>query len=249
MKFPLAIRFLWVLCFLLQNAFAQIPAKPNPPKLVNDYVQLLTKAEQDQLEKVLVAYNDSTSTQITIVIVKNYGDQNAGDFATDILEKWGVGDAKKDNGVVIVMNTEPPRDVFIGTGYGIEPVLTDALCKRTIEEVIIPKFKEGKYFDGLYAGVDQIKKIVKGEFKGTGPKKQKKPFNWMTLIFIAVILIALFSRGGKGGGRGYSRTFGGPFFGGIPRGGSSWGGGGFGGGGFGGFGGGSGGGGGAGGRW
>ena len=250
MNYPLANKILFALIWLCNIAFAQIPAKPNPPKLVNDFAQLLTVAERDALEKKLVAYDDSTSTQLVVVIVKSFNDQNVGDFATDILEKWGVGDAKKDNGIVIVMNSEPPRDLFIGTGYGIEPVLTDALCKRTIEEVIIPRFKEGRYFNGLNEGIDQIQKIVKGEFKGTGPKNgRKKPFNWITLIFVIVVLIALFNRGGKGGS-GYSRTFGTPFLGGLPRGGSSWGGGGgFGGGGFGGFGGGSGGGGGAGGRW
>lgn len=246
MRFQKAIKLLFLFLFLSLQFWGQIPAKPNPPRYVNDYSALLSKPEADELESKLSAYNDSTSSAIVIVIMKTI-EMDEGEFAAEILLKWGVGQAGKDNGIAIVITTEQPRKVFIGTGYGIEPILTDALCKRTVEEVIIPRFKEKQYFTGLNEGINQIISILKGEFKGDKKKRTatERP-NFIWIILIIVLLAIMF--GGKGrGGRGYSRTFGGPFIGGLPQGGS-WGGGSF-GGGFGGFGGGSGGGGGAGGRW
>ena len=77
-----------------------VPAKPNPPKLVNDYTNTLTQEQKDHLESKLVAYNDSTSNQVAIVIINSTNDYPIEDVALNILRTWGVGGQKeKSNGL------------------------------------------------------------------------------------------------------------------------------------------------------
>ena len=83
---------------IFKNSPAQdIPAKPDPPRLVNDFANILTQQERITLEKKLVAFDDSTSTQIVIVTVKDIGGYDKAEYATAIGEKWGVGHKGKNN--------------------------------------------------------------------------------------------------------------------------------------------------------
>src|SRR5215213_9020318 len=112
----------WLLIAAALHA-QQFPAKPNPPRLVNDFVNLLTPDQQQALESKLVAYNDSTSTQVTVVIMESIGDADPGDYATGLGRQWGVGGKEFNNGVIILITTgggQGRRHVFIAPGYGLE---------------------------------------------------------------------------------------------------------------------------------
>ncbi len=255
-----------VLAFLLTltfgSVFAQdLPAKPD--KLVNDYTGTLSASQLLQLESKLVAFDDSTSTQIAVAIVKSVGEYDINEYTLMLGRKWGVGGNKKNNGVMIVVALGD-RKISIQTGYGIEGALPDAYTNRIIENDIKPAFKAGDYFAGLDAGTDSIIKLVKGEYKNDNPRARKKENGSAVpiLVIIIVIIILIIRRGGGGGGgrqvmggRGVADAlFWSMLLGGSGRGGSGYGGGGFGGGssgggGFGGFGGGSFGGGGSSGSW
>jgi uncharacterized protein len=67
-----------------------IPDKPNPPRLVNDFAGFLTNQEVDFLERKLVAFDDSTSTQIAIVIVKDLAGYDSAVYAQRLGDKWGI---------------------------------------------------------------------------------------------------------------------------------------------------------------
>src|SRR5688572_28683162 len=111
------------------------PDKPNPPKLINDFGGLLSPEENQLLENKLVTYNDSTSTQITIVIINSLEGMEKAQYATELAEKWGIGRARKDNGVLILIS-KSDRQIFIATGRGVEEYLPDAICKRIVETII-----------------------------------------------------------------------------------------------------------------
>jgi uncharacterized protein len=240
----------------------KIPPKPEPPRLVNDYSKLLSPDQVRQMEAKLVAYDDSTSTQVALVIVPTLDGYEPVDYAVKLGRSWGVGNKKTNNGVVFLVSTEPDkRRVFIAPGYGMEGALPDIICKQIVEDIVIPQFRQKNYFQGLDMGVDAIIKAARGEYKAPkGYKDRGEGKGNGIVVFIIILVIVIFIVGGmgRGGGpgggmmsrRGY-RDFIGPtifFPGGSGRGG--WGGGGSGGGGgFGGFGGGSFGGGGAGGSW
>ena len=241
-----------------------IPDPPNPPRLVNDFANLLPDFQKAELERKLVAYDDSTSNQIVIVIVEDLGGMDANQYATELGQKWGVGGQKKfDNGIVILISTgggKGNRDAYIAVGYGLEGAIPDITAGHIVDQFLIPNLASGAYFTALDQTTTALMQAAAGEYKAPegyrGRGKNDGPSIGKVIlgIIIFVFLMSFFGGGGgRGGGytsrRGY-RGFGGPFI--FPTSGG-WGGGssggGFGGGGFGGFGGGGFGGGGAGGRW
>lgn len=228
--------------------------------IVTDYTNTLSTQERQFLEQKLVAFNDSTSSQVAIVIMGSVGNYDISEYAVQLYNKWGIGQQEKNNGVLILVAKED-RNVFITTGYGMEGVLPDALCKRIVNNDILPNFKAGNYYEGIDAAVNSIVSIVKGEYTVDEYMKQsEKKFPWFGLLLgIIIFFIVIISK--VGSTRNYARRNNLGFWAAMAlmnaamnRGSGSWGGfsggsGGFGGGGFGGFGGGSSGGGGAGGSW
>lgn len=254
-----------ILLFLSRGVSAQIdkiiPAAPNPPQLVNDFTGTLTQLQQENLEHKLKNYDDTTSNQIAVVIVKAVGDYDPYEYATALGRKWGVGNKEFNNGVVFLI-AKDDRKVFIAPGYGLEGALPDITCKQIIENEILPNFRGNDYYRGIDEGTTAIMKAAVGEYQppeGYANRGKKKGVPLPLIIFIIFIIVIIISRIGGGGGggsfmsrRGYRETGIPPVFwfpgGGGSRGGGGWSGGG-GSGGFGGFGGGSFGGGGAGGSW
>ncbi|WP_184129947.1 YgcG family protein [Arcicella rosea] len=234
-----------------------IPEKPNPQRLVNDYVSILSSSERESLEQKLRGYADSTSTQLTIVIVKNTGESDPYDFAMKIAKDWGVGQKDKNNGLVLLWATET-RKIRIVTGRGMEATITDAIAKRIINKTLSPNFKAGLWYQGLDEATTEMMKRASGEFKADEKDDGGGGLGFFFIIFILVAIVLFIiskinKRGGRGGGGGFnSGGWGGPIiftgggFGGGHSGGGSSGGGGF---DFGGFGGGDFGGGGAGGDY
>jgi uncharacterized protein len=238
-----------------------IPARPNPARLVNDIADQLTPEQEQTLERKLVAYDDSTSNQITIVILRDLSGYEPEVFATELGEKWGVGGAQFDNGVVILIslgNDQEKRKAFIAIGRGLEGAIPDMTAGQIYEDILVPNLRGQDFYGAFDKATDALIRAAAGEYKAPAGyrKKGKGGFNPGKLIIAIIILFAIlsmFGGGGRGGGymsrRGY-RGFGGPvIFPGGFGGGGGWSGGSGGGGGFGGFGGGSFGGGGAGGDW
>lgn len=260
-------RILFYLLFIFSAYSLQaqtFPEKPN--RLVNDYTNTLSAAEINQLEQKLVAFDDSTSTQIAVVLIKSLDGYDVGDYAVRLAQKWGIGGSKNNNGVLVLASIGD-RKVTIQTGYGVEGALPDAIARRIIENEIKPSFKAANYFGGLDQGTSAIISYTKGEYKEARkkPAESKGPSGFVIFLVIIGIIFLVSKKGGGGGsqvigGRGAASPFwwmlmgsglGGSNRGGDGFGGFSGGGGGFGGGGggFGGFGGGGFGGGGASGSW
>jgi uncharacterized protein len=258
----LPVFLIWAFTLASQD----IPERPVPPRMVNDYAGILAPAEAAHLEQKLVSFNDSTSTQIVLVIVKSLNGYDKNDFAQRLGQKWGIGQKGKNNGLVILVKPKylnEKGEAAIQTGYGLEGVLPDATCKQIVENEMIPRFTQGDYYGGVSAGISVVMSITKGEFTAGQYSKraaQQKPYGILVPIII-FMLVFFWIRMNRGGTHSVGKNL--PFWttlfllGSMGRGGSgSWGdfqsgGGGFGGGGggFGGFGGGSFGGGGAGGSW
>jgi len=262
MKLQHSLIFLLVLlAFPLLAQQKQIPPVPNPPRLVNDFADILNPAQEAALERKLVAYDDTTSTQIAIVVESTTGGEDIFDYSFRLADSWGIGGSEEnDNGILIYIAMED-RNLFIQTGYGAEGFLPDAYAKRIIDNVITPAFRNQQYYEGLDEATDIIMGLGSGEYTAEDIEESGgNPIPGIViLILIIILVVALMSSGGGGddggyyGGGRYRRGGGGWMFFPMGGGGSGWsggGGGGFsGGGGFGGFGGGSFGGGGAGGSW
>lgn len=244
-------------------AAQDFPERPVPPRLVNDFAGMFSPQERDALEQKLVAYNDSTSTQIAIVTISDLHGYEKGDYAQRLGEAWGIGQKGKNNGILILIKPKTPDsngEVFIAPGYGLEGVIPDLVCARIIDDEILPAFRVGKFYQGIDKATTILIGLASGEFPPDKYLKQKKsdlsgviPF----IVFIVILIIIMSSRGKGGSNQRHIGDKGLPLWlllsmmnSGGNRHSGSWGGfSGGGGGGFGGFGGGGFGGGGAGGSW
>ena len=101
-----------------------IPARPSPARLVNDFTGTLSPAERDALERKLVAFDDSTGSQVAVVLVATTDGVAPVDYAVELGREWGVGRTGISDGVVLLVATAD-REVFITTGFGAEGALTD----------------------------------------------------------------------------------------------------------------------------
>ena len=190
------------LCGRSQNSFdpeSVLTPRTGQQHLVNDFTNTLTADQAQALENKLVAYNDSTTTQIAVVIVPTIGNYEINDYNTKLGRAWGVGGKEFNNGVVLLISKDD-RKLNIATGYGTEGALPDITAKHIIEDIIVPQFKGNDYYRGINEGTDSIMKALKGEFKAP-PAKKSKGFKFPFLIILIIIALLFSGRGGgKGGG-------------------------------------------------
>jgi uncharacterized protein len=206
--------------------------------------KVLSAGDEEALEAVLGAINDSTSTQILVLFVDRVND-DLNFVAAQTGEAWGIGQAETDNGMLVLIALED-RKMAIQVGRGLEPTITDLVSHQLIENTLKPAFRNQDYLGGVQALAQEVAQRLSGQFDAAPGKERKLP-----VLPILIALAAIFALSSRGGGRGPGGMMFGPM-GGMPLGGGGFGGrggGGFGGGGFGGFGGGSFGGGGASGSW
>jgi len=263
----ISVLFLLVLsCFSGLQAQDYLPEKPKNQTSVYDYAKMMSEIEAKTLEQKLIRYNDTTSTQIVVITVNSLKENEIAMYATELAHKWGIGQAEKDNGILLLVSKEDKK-MTIRAGYGVEHLLTDALSRRIIENIMKPEFRQNNFYGGIDKATTVIMQLMNGEFQGEpeGETGKGKGFPFQLIVIVFFIILMIFSRknrrgGGKNGGKrrgGFSLLdaiilssagrggFGGGGFGGGSSGGSFGGGGGFGGG----FGGGGFGGGGASGGW
>lgn len=199
----------FLLGYLLPASGQNLPEVQNPPRLVNDFADVLSPEEEQLLEEKLLRFEDSTSSQIAIVLVKSLEGYDVADYSVRLALKWKIG-TQKDNGVLIFAAMED-RKTRIEVGYGLEGALTDLVSKRILDEDVKPNFKQGAYYQGLEQAVTHIEQATKGEYKADAPPKRlgkkKKGIGLGLGIVIAVVLFMLLFRGG--GGRGGRRGGGG----------------------------------------
>ena len=239
-----------------------IPSRPQPQRLVNDFAGLFTPGQLSDLERVLVAFDDTTSNQIAVVTVNDLEGYEASEYAVRIGLDWGVGSEKFDNGVVLLVTPRVGNsygEVFIAVGYGLEGAIPDVYAKRIVNQTLIPHLSEGDYYGGVVEACEILMKLASGEISELRSDEDDDAFLIGFSVFMAIILFIIVvvivngdngnGKGGSGGSGGRRTIYTGPVvsggfggFGGGRSGGSF-------GGGFGGFGGGSFGGGGAGGRF
>jgi uncharacterized protein len=158
-------------------ALAAIPADEllqslKPQGLVNDFAGILSPADRAALESRLTELERKTSAQFTVVILRSLNGGEIDDFANKLFAKWGVGLKGKNNGLMLLVAMQD-RKARVEPGYGLEPILPDALAGRVLDEQLFPAFKQGHYAQGLTQAVDRIAEIV--ERNEPASAEQRKP--------------------------------------------------------------------------
>jgi len=174
----------------LISSAQQFPEKADPPKLVNDYTQTLEGEETAALERKLVAFNDSTSTQISVVLIQTLEGYPIGDYAFQLGEKWGIGQKGKNNGLLVLISLKD-RKMFIATGYGLEGSITDAASKRIIETILRPAFRNQQYYEGLDEATNTLMSLCKGEYTADQYVKKGNKFPLRPLLIILFIILVI----------------------------------------------------------
>jgi len=192
------ILFLSIALALSCFSGGQIPERPVPPRLVNDFAGILSDAETNALENKLVQFDRETSTQIVIVTIDDLQGYDPGDYAFRLGEAWGVGQRGKDNGIVILVKPKKGEErgrIFIATGYGLEGVLPDAVVNGDIIDTeIIPRFMQNDYYGGLEQGINVIMDIARGEYTADYYRENMASGSEGSLpgIVIIIIIIVIF---------------------------------------------------------
>jgi len=237
MRLVISVFTLLLLAGLTVNAL-DVPASTG---YVSDYAGMLSASEAQRLDQKLRQYDQQTTNQVVILIVKSLEGEAIESFGIRVAEKWKPGQKGKDNGVIITI-AEQEHKTRIDVGYGLEGDLTDLESALILDRIIKPKFRTGKYYDGINEAVDTIIKAISGELKVADyaesvnrREKGKDSLSYFfILIFAIFIIISIFSRfrrgiGGPGiflGGFGGGSRGGGGFSGGFSGGGGGFGGGG-----------------------
>lgn len=139
----------------LTPALAQTLTFPPLNGRVVDGARLLSPAEEQEITAKLEALERDTTDQVVVVTVESLQGHEIEDYGYQLGRAWGIGREDKDNGVLLVIAPDEKK-VRIEVGYGLEPVLTDAMSALIIQNAILPSFREGSHARGIAQGVDAI---------------------------------------------------------------------------------------------
>ena len=163
---------------------------------VNDYAELLSPATEASLESVLKSLESSDSTQIVVLTIGSLQGDSLEEFSLRVVEDWKIGQQGLDNGVLLLV-VRDDRKIRIEVGYGLEGKLTDMTAGRIISNVMVPRFRQGDFNQGIIDGVGAIVMTVRGEFTAAAETKpngsgREDPGGLLTsMIFIFFIFGSL----------------------------------------------------------
>ena len=189
-------RILFIIIFLAAAVFSfaddGVFNPPSVPTLVSDNASVFSNNQRMALTDKLNNFSRETSTQILVYTTTDLQGYGIADFGQRLGEGWGVGQNGFDNGIVIVYKPKTDStsgEVTIQTGYGIEPLIPDATCKRIIEREMIPNFRQGLEYEGIVDAVDACISLVEGEFSADNYSDDEDVSAGSIIFFIVCFLL------------------------------------------------------------
>jgi uncharacterized protein len=180
---------LWLLV-LPWTALAEVPV-PELAARVTDLTNTLSPDQKSALESRLAAFEREKGSQIAVLLVPSTQPETIEQYGIRVVDTWKLGRKGIDDGILVLMATQD-REVRIEVGYGLEGVIPDVTAKRVIEEIMIPRFREGDVASGLNAGVERLIGLIEGE-PLPPPKKQTASGGafdtYFPMLFVAAIVL------------------------------------------------------------
>jgi uncharacterized protein len=150
---------------------------------VTDEAHLLTSDQEATLEQNLDQYRKTTSNEIAILTMPSLSGADIAQFSVDVGRKWGVGTKQNNNGILMVISYAD-HQINIATGYGLEGAVPDIVAKGIIDTDVIPRFRQGNYYEGITTAVDSLQKHIAGEYTAKRYEVQSSGFTpWIFFIF------------------------------------------------------------------
>lgn len=200
-------RLLLALCWIAVPALLIAQNLQPIPKLgarVTDLTGTLTAEQQSQLEDKLRAFEARKGAQVVVLVVPTTAPENIEQYSIRVVTQWMLGRKNIDDGALLLV-AKDDHDMRIEVGKGLEGALTDLTAHRIIAESIIPLFRQGDFYGGINAGLDQIIRVIDGEplpppdaaWQGQSVRSVGRmvPFLFVGVLFGSVVLRSLFGRG------------------------------------------------------
>lgn len=205
-KLKVTLVFSLVFAVLL-TAFAAAVDYPKPTGnfFVNDFADVISEADEREIQKIGEDLYKQTTAQAVVVTVNTLNGQNVDDYTLRLANEWGVGDEKKDNGVVLLLAVSE-RKVSIKTGYGLEGCLPDGKTGRILDNYGVPYFAEDNFSEGLLQSYKALTAAVYEEYDTTPKDYDSDEFTLFeeednealselisTVVIIIIIIILSFN--------------------------------------------------------
>jgi uncharacterized protein len=170
-----------------------IQAIPQLSAHVTDLASTLSPAQKQALEAKLADWEARTTNQLAVVIVPSTKPETIEEYSIRLAEAWKVGQKGKDNGVIFLV-AKNDKQMRIEVGYGLEGDLTDVASRRIIGDTVAPLFSQGKFAEGINAGVDRIIAVVGGTDTATPPPQPRRArgsggFDYGTIALLLLVAV------------------------------------------------------------
>lgn len=158
---------------------------------VVDNADMLTDGQESLLVADLAAFEERSSDQVVVATILSLQGENLEDYANRLFRHWELGQKDINNGVLLLVS-KADRKIRIEVGYGLEGTLTDALAKTIIETVMVPRFREGEFGNGIIEGSSFIVKVLSGDIAELEDRRRQSEDTssddpeWLTGLFILV---------------------------------------------------------------
>jgi uncharacterized protein len=182
-------------CFALALAFclpvlAQVPV-PELTSPVVDQTNTLSPQERAQLEQKLRAFFERKGAQVQVLIVPTTDGEAIEEFSARAFQAWKLGRQGVDDGVLLTV-AKNDRAVRIEVAYGLEGALPDVIAGRIIEQVIVPRFRNGQFYEGINEAVDRVIAVLDGEPLPEPPRRARSPSDQGIGSMLPVLLMVMF---------------------------------------------------------
>ena len=193
------MRNIAILCLLLACALPALAGTyradeiPNVQRMdrrryVSDPDGILSPAAVAHIDSVCASLRERGLAQVAVVAVDDIAGGDTFSFAVDLFRSWGVGSAKSNNGLGILL-VKDLREIRFVTGGGLEGILPDALCKRIQTTYMLPAFRAGNYSAGMVAGIEAAATILEGgEVDLSGDSGDDLPA-WMIFLIVVGFIV------------------------------------------------------------
>ncbi len=189
--------------FLIPSIVSGQNLPAEPVGHVNDFADMLSSSEKQQLEQKLRNYRDTTTTVVAIATLESLDGISIEETATTLFNEWKMWEDNKDNGVLILI-AKQEQQMRIEVGYGLEGAIPDVMAGRIVREIMSPSFKKGDFYGGLDRATSAIIQLASGEFTGQLAEEQsssKENDTASFIIFLLFIAYVIYASARKGGGK------------------------------------------------
>lgn len=229
------IRLLPVMILFFATPLLGKTTYPEPTGHVNDFASVLSTQSRNELENMLATLRAHTGVEVAVVTWPDLNDVPIDDVSMGIAEQWKIGKKGQDNGLLFLIAPKD-RKMRIEVGYGLEPILPDAMTGRIQDNYVVPEFRAGNMDVGIVNGTEAIVAVIAKHYKlnpdelnlKTSPTLQPKqskqsPLQLIFKVIIIIIAIIIFIKNptlffllflnsggrGSGGSSGFGGGFGG----------------------------------------